>query len=55
MYIYRTFYSWTALRRADNIFAVCRAEFCHADGRTSMTKLVAAFGNFAKTPKICVL
>ena len=27
------------------------AELFHADGRTGMTKLIAAFRNFAKAPK----
>jgi len=27
------------------------AEMLHADGRTDMTKLTAAFRNFANTPK----
>jgi hypothetical protein len=28
------------------------AEFFHAEGRTDMTKLTAAFRNFANAPKI---
>ena len=28
------------------------AEFLHADGRTDMTKLLVAFRNFSKAPKL---
>jgi len=29
------------------------AKLSHADGRTDMTKLIVAFGNFAEVPKNC--
>jgi hypothetical protein len=34
-----------------NIFSV-GAELFHADGQTDITKVIAAFRNFAKAPKI---